>query len=74
MRRKALRGAVIVFFTAGYSGKKFIFDKAHELGARAPPPPARARPRAPCQPAPLLLLPVPDPPRAPRAAQACARW
>lgn len=33
MRRKALRGAVIVFFTAGYSGKRFIFEKAHELGA-----------------------------------------
>lgn len=24
---------MIVFFTAGYSGKRFIFEKAHELGA-----------------------------------------
>lgn len=34
MRRKSLRGAVIVFFTAGYSGKRFIFEKAHALGVR----------------------------------------
>lgn len=34
LRRKALRGAIVVFFTAGYSGKKFIFDKAASLGVR----------------------------------------
>jgi hypothetical protein len=34
LRRKALRGAIVVFFTAGYSGKRFIFDKAHQLGVR----------------------------------------
>jgi hypothetical protein len=27
LRRHVLRGAVIVFVTAGYSGKKFIFEK-----------------------------------------------
>ena len=27
LRRHLLRGAVVVFVTAGYSGKKFIFDK-----------------------------------------------
>ena len=27
LRRHVLRGAVIVFITAGYSGKKFIFEK-----------------------------------------------
>ena len=35
LRRHVLRGAVIVFITAGYSGKKFIFDKAKELGVRS---------------------------------------
>lgn len=27
LRRHVLKGAVIVFITAGYSGKKFIFQK-----------------------------------------------
>lgn len=35
LRRQALRGAVVVFVTAGYSGKKFIFEKARELGVRS---------------------------------------
>jgi hypothetical protein len=34
LRRHVLRGAVIVFITAGYSGKRFIFEKAKELGLR----------------------------------------
>ncbi|GFR47370.1 hypothetical protein Agub_g9079 [Astrephomene gubernaculifera] len=35
MRRQVLRGAVMVFVTAGYSGKRFIFEKAKELGVRS---------------------------------------
>lgn len=35
LRRKFLQDAVIVFITAGYSGKKFIYEKAHELGVRS---------------------------------------
>ena len=35
LRRNVLRGAVIVFITAGYSGKRFIFEKAKELGVRS---------------------------------------
>ena len=35
LRRHILRGAVIVFITAGYSGKRFIFEKAKELGVRS---------------------------------------
>lgn len=35
LRRNLLKGAVIVFITAGYSGKRFIFEKAKELGVRA---------------------------------------
>ena len=35
MRRHVLRGAVIVFITAGYSGKRFIFERAKELGVRS---------------------------------------
>lgn len=35
LRRNVLRGAVIVYVTAGYSGKKFIFEKAKELGVRS---------------------------------------
>ena len=33
LRRHVLKGAVIVFITAGYSGKKFIFEK---VGSAAP--------------------------------------
>jgi carnosine synthase len=29
-----LKGAVIAFITAGYSGKRFIFEKAKELGVK----------------------------------------
>lgn len=35
LRRHVLRGAVMVFVTAGYSGKKFVFEKAKELGVRS---------------------------------------
>lgn len=34
LRRGVLKGAVIAFVTAGYSGKRFIFEKAKELGAK----------------------------------------
>jgi carnosine synthase len=34
LRRHALKGAVVAFITAGYSGKRFIFEKAKELGVR----------------------------------------
>lgn len=34
LRREMLRGAVVVFFTAGYEGKRFIFERAHSLGVR----------------------------------------
>jgi hypothetical protein len=30
-----LRGTVVVFVTAGYSGKRFIFERAKELGVRS---------------------------------------
>lgn len=35
LRRSVLKGSVIAFVTAGYSGKRFIFEKAHELGVKA---------------------------------------
>ena len=35
LRRHVLRGAVVVFVTAGYSSKRFIFEKAKELGVRS---------------------------------------
>jgi len=34
LRREMLRGALVVVFTAGYEGKRFIFEKAHALGIR----------------------------------------
>ena len=34
-RRDALDGKVIVFITAGYSGKRFIFERARKLGIRS---------------------------------------
>lgn len=34
-RREMLRGAVIVFFSAGYEGKRFIYERAHALGVRS---------------------------------------
>mmetsp|Transcript_9028 Transcript_9028/g.23582 ORF Transcript_9028/g.23582 Transcript_9028/m.23582 type:complete len:627 (+) Transcript_9028:51-1931(+) len=35
LRRKMLHGTVIVFFTAGYEGKRFVYERAHELGVRS---------------------------------------
>jgi hypothetical protein len=35
LRRSVLRGAVVVFITAGYSGKKFIFERCKQLGIRS---------------------------------------
>ena len=35
LRRHVLNGSVIVFITAGYSGKRFIFERAKELGVRS---------------------------------------
>lgn len=32
LRRRLLRGACIVFFTAGYTGKRFIYERAQALG------------------------------------------
>eukprot|EP00775_Hariotina_reticulata_P008709 gene8709-8890_t len=34
LRRRVLKGSVVAFITAGYSGKRFIFEKAHELGVK----------------------------------------
>lgn len=35
LRREILKGATIVFFTAGYEGKRFIYERAHALGVRS---------------------------------------
>jgi hypothetical protein len=35
LRRNVLRGAVLVFVTAGYSGKRFIFEQCKKLGVRS---------------------------------------
>jgi len=35
LRRKMLDGAVIVFFTAGYEGKRFVYERAKALGVRS---------------------------------------
>ena len=35
LRRSALRGAIVVFITAGYSGKRFIFERCKQLGVRS---------------------------------------
>mmetsp|Transcript_30006 Transcript_30006/g.71495 ORF Transcript_30006/g.71495 Transcript_30006/m.71495 type:complete len:603 (+) Transcript_30006:197-2005(+) len=35
LRRNVLRGAILVFVTAGYSGKRFIYERAKELGVRS---------------------------------------
>lgn len=32
---QVLAGSVMVFVTAGYSGKRFIFEKAHSLGVKS---------------------------------------
>jgi hypothetical protein len=43
LRRHVLRGAVIVFVTAGYSGKRFIYEKVGNAPRAAPPRPRPAR-------------------------------
>jgi len=35
LRRELLKGAVIVFFTAGYEGKRFVYERAKALGVRS---------------------------------------
>ena len=35
LRRSVLQGAVVVFITAGYSGKRFVFERCKELGVKA---------------------------------------
>lgn len=35
LRRKLLRGATVVFVTAGYAGKRFIYERAAELGVKS---------------------------------------
>lgn len=35
LRRELIDGAVIVFFTAGYEGKRFVYEKAHKLGVKS---------------------------------------
>ena len=34
LRRQVIKGAVMVFVTAGYSGKRFIFEKAKKMGVK----------------------------------------
>jgi hypothetical protein len=34
LRRSLLKGCVIGIVVAGYSGKRFIYERAHELGVR----------------------------------------
>lgn len=35
LRREILKGATIVFFTAGYEGKRFVYERAHALGVKS---------------------------------------
>jgi len=35
LRRRLLNGATIVFFTAGYPGKRFVFERARDLGVKS---------------------------------------
>lgn len=35
MRRRLLKGKVMIFITAGYSGKRFIYERIKELGVRS---------------------------------------
>eukprot|EP00444_Apocalathium_aciculiferum_P001597 CAMPEP_0183395826 /NCGR_PEP_ID=MMETSP0370-20130417/9595_1 /TAXON_ID=268820 /ORGANISM="Peridinium aciculiferum, Strain PAER-2" /LENGTH=622 /DNA_ID=CAMNT_0025576515 /DNA_START=51 /DNA_END=1919 /DNA_ORIENTATION=+ len=35
LRRRLLNGATVVFFTAGYPGKRFIFERAREMGVKS---------------------------------------
>lgn len=34
LRRRMLDGATLVFFTAGYEGKRFVFERARQLGVK----------------------------------------
>lgn len=34
LRRRMLHGATLVFFTAGYAGKRFVFERARQLGVK----------------------------------------
>ena len=34
LRRRLLRGTVVVVIVAGYAGKRFIYERAKELGVR----------------------------------------
>ena len=34
LRRSLLKGCVVVIVVAGYSGKRFVYERAHELGIR----------------------------------------
>merc|ERR1719359_837151 len=35
LRRRLVHGATVVFFTAGYTGKRFVFERAHALGIKS---------------------------------------
>lgn len=35
LRRAVLKGATVVWFTSGYEGKRFVYQKAHSLGVRS---------------------------------------
>lgn len=35
LRRAVMSGSIIVFFTAGYEGKRFVYERAHALGVRS---------------------------------------
>ena len=37
LRRKILRGSVVVVLVAGYHGKRFIYERMAELGVRCGP-------------------------------------
>lgn len=35
LRRSLLKGCVVVIVVAGYSGKRFVYERAQELGIRS---------------------------------------
>jgi carnosine synthase len=35
LRRRLVHGATVVFFTAGYAGKRFVFERANALGIKS---------------------------------------
>jgi hypothetical protein len=37
LRRRLLKGVVVVFVVAGYQGKRFIYERAKALGVRCAP-------------------------------------